>query len=96
MKLVENMPSPPLKLPAQALKEGKIHALITAPIHKKNVQSAEFDFTGHTPFLQHLFEQKDVLMLMTADNMKVGLVTEHVPVSDVSKYITKRCHSFKA
>ena len=35
---------------ASALKEGHIQGLVTAPIHKKNVQSAEFNFTGHTPF----------------------------------------------
>ncbi len=57
-----------------ALKEGKIHGLITAPIHKKNIQSDEFNYTGHTPFLKNLFEAKDVLMLMTAENLKVGLV----------------------
>jgi 4-hydroxythreonine-4-phosphate dehydrogenase len=73
----------------QALKENKIHALITAPIHKKNVKSAEFPFTGHTPFLKDFFEVKDVLMLMCAENMRVGLVTEHVPVSEIAKHITK-------
>jgi 4-hydroxythreonine-4-phosphate dehydrogenase len=73
----------------QALKENKIHALITAPIHKKNVQSAEFPFTGHTPFLKKFFEVKDVVMLMCAENMRVGLVTEHVPVSEIAKHITK-------
>jgi 4-hydroxythreonine-4-phosphate dehydrogenase len=73
----------------QALKEGKIQALITAPIHKKNVQSEQFPFTGHTPFLKSFFEVKDVLMLMCAENMRVGLVTEHVPVSEVAKHITK-------
>lgn len=73
----------------QALKENKIHVLITAPIHKKNVKSAEFPFTGHTPFLKDFFEVKDVLMLMCAENMRVGLVTEHVPVSEIAKHITK-------
>jgi 4-hydroxythreonine-4-phosphate dehydrogenase len=72
-----------------ALKEGKIHALVTAPIHKKNVQSELFPFTGHTPFLKHYFDVKDVVMLMCAENMRVGLVTEHVPVSEVAKHITK-------
>lgn len=71
-----------------ALKEKKIHGLVTAPIHKKNVQSEEFNFTGHTPFLKHFFESKDVLMLMIAENMKVGLVTEHIPVSEVAAHIT--------
>lgn len=72
----------------QALKAQQIDGLVTAPIHKKNVQSAEFNYTGHTPFLQHFFGVKDVLMLMVADNMRVGLVTEHVPLSEVAKYIT--------
>src|ERR1700710_2325930 len=66
-----------------ALKEKKIDGLVTAPIHKKNSQTAEFNYTGHTPYLKNLFSAKDVLMLMVADNMKVGLVTEHVPISEV-------------
>ncbi|MBC7902903.1 MAG: 4-hydroxythreonine-4-phosphate dehydrogenase PdxA [Gemmatimonadaceae bacterium] len=74
---------------ATALKEKKIHALVTAPIHKKNTQSAEFDFTGHTPYLKNVFGAKDVLMFMVADNMRVGLVTEHVPVGEVAKFITR-------
>lgn len=74
---------------AQALKEGKIDGLVTAPIHKKNTQSAEFDFTGHTPYLKSLFGSQDVLMFMVADNMRVGLVTEHVPIKDVDKSITR-------
>ena len=72
-----------------ALKEKKIDGLVTAPIHKKNSQTADFNYTGHTPYLKNLFNAKDVLMLMVAANMKVGLVTEHVPVSEVAKYITR-------
>ena len=63
--------------------------LVTAPLHKKNTQSAEFDFTGHTPYLQHVFAANDVVMLMTAQNLKVGLVTEHIPLGEVTKYITR-------
>ena len=74
---------------AQALKENKIHGLVTAPIHKKNIQSAEFNHTGHTPFLKNFFGVKDVVMLLTAENLKVGLVTEHVPVKDIAQYITR-------
>ncbi len=73
----------------QALKEGNIDALVTAPIHKKNVQSAEFTYTGHTPFLQDFFGINDVLMLLTSSDFRVGLVTEHVPVKDIANYITK-------
>jgi 4-hydroxythreonine-4-phosphate dehydrogenase len=72
-----------------ALKKGELHGLVTAPIHKKNIQSSTFHYTGHTPFLQHEFGAQNVLMLMCADNMKVGLVTEHVPLKDVAQKLNK-------
>lgn len=72
-----------------ALKQGQIHGLVTAPLHKKNIQSAEFNFTGHTPFLQHVFGLNDVVMLMIAQNLRVALVTEHVPVKDIAANISK-------
>lgn len=74
---------------AQALKEDKIDGLVTAPIHKKNTHSEAFNFTGHTPYLQNLFEVPDVVMLMVAENLKVALVTEHVAIKDITPLITK-------
>jgi len=73
----------------EALKNKQIHALVTAPIHKKNVQSEGFQYTGHTPYLKASFGVNDVLMLMVADNMKVGLVTEHVPMGQLAQHIKK-------
>lgn len=73
----------------RALKDGHIDALVTAPLHKKNVQGSDFSYTGHTPFLKDFFGAKDVLMLMVAENIKVGLVTEHLPVKDIATHITK-------
>lgn len=78
-----------LQAAAHALKEGDIDALVTAPLHKKNVQGSEFSYTGHTPFLKDFFGAKDVLMLMVAENIKVGLVTEHLPVKDIAAHITR-------
>jgi 4-hydroxythreonine-4-phosphate dehydrogenase len=78
-----------LVMAAQALKEGKIDGLVTAPIHKKNTQSAEFNFTGHTPYLKNLFEAKDVAMFMVAENMRVALLTEHIAVKDIAGHITR-------
>lgn len=78
-----------LQKAVQALKDNIIHGLVTAPIHKKNIQSAEFNFTGHTPFLKHFFQAKDVVMFMVADDMRVGLVTEHLPINEVAKNISK-------
>ncbi len=74
---------------SEALKDKKIDGLVTAPIHKKNIQSDTFSFTGHTPYLRQLFGMKDVLMLMSSENFRVGLVTEHVPVSEIVKFITR-------
>lgn len=74
---------------SQALKDQKIHGVVTAPLHKMNVQSEQFNHTGHTPFLKAFFEAKDVLMLMTAENLRVGLVTEHVAVKDIAAHITR-------
>lgn len=74
---------------AQALKEGKIDGLVTAPINKKNTQSPEFNFTGHTPYLKNLFGVKDVAMFMVAENIKVALLTEHVAVKDIAAHINK-------
>jgi 4-phospho-D-threonate 3-dehydrogenase / 4-phospho-D-erythronate 3-dehydrogenase len=73
----------------EALKDKKIDGLVTAPIHKKNIQSADFSFTGHTPYLRQAFGVKDILMLMSSDNFRVGLLTEHVPVSEIPKYVTR-------
>ncbi len=73
----------------KALKEGNIHGLVTAPIHKKNIQSEQFNFSGHTPYLKSFFGVSDVVMLLVADNMRVGLVTEHVSIEEVTKHITR-------
>ena len=78
-----------LKAAAQALKENIIDGLVTAPIHKKNIQSAEFNFTGHTPYLKNFFSATDVVMMLCAGNFRVALVTEHVPVSEIAKHISK-------
>ena len=78
-----------LVIAAEALKDGKIDGLVTAPIHKKNTQSEEFNFTGHTPYLKNLFGVADVAMFMVAENMRVALVTEHVAVKDIAPLITK-------
>jgi 4-hydroxythreonine-4-phosphate dehydrogenase len=72
-----------------ALKQGQIDGLLTAPFHKKNIQSADFTYTGHTPYLQQVFGAKDVVMLLCAGDFRVGLVTEHVPVGDVAAKLTK-------
>ncbi|MEN9497124.1 MAG: 4-hydroxythreonine-4-phosphate dehydrogenase PdxA [Bacteroidota bacterium] len=72
-----------------ALQQKQIDGLITAPINKKNVQSAEFPHTGHTPYLKQFFGASDVVMMMCSDQLRVALLTEHIPVKDVAQHITK-------
>ena len=78
-----------LQTAVAALKQKQIDGLVTAPIHKKNIQSADFSFTGHTPFLRQIFAVQDVVMMLCAGSFRVALVTEHVPVGEITQHITK-------
>jgi len=71
------------------LKEDNIDALVTAPINKKNIQRDDFNFVGHTDFITEELGAKDSLMLMVAEELRVGVVTAHIPLSEVSNTLTK-------
>lgn len=72
----------------EALEQKKIDAIVTAPINKHNIQSPEFQFKGHTDYLEMRFKSS-ALMLMCADKFRVGVVTGHVPLANVSAIISK-------
>ncbi|WPR71866.1 4-hydroxythreonine-4-phosphate dehydrogenase PdxA [Flavobacterium sp. NG2] len=72
----------------KALKEGVIDVLVTAPINKYNIQSDEFKFPGHTDYLNQELEG-DALMLMVQGDLRVGLLTDHVPLNKVSSCLTE-------
>jgi 4-hydroxythreonine-4-phosphate dehydrogenase len=78
-----------LKQAATDLKEGHLDAIVTGPIDKNTIHSDEFPFKGHTEFLAEFFGAKDHLMLLTSDRIRVGLVTSHVPLREVSALITR-------
>ncbi len=67
---------------------GLIDVIVTAPIQKHNIQSDKFNFPGHTEYLADRFKTKNVLMLMLSEQIKIGVLTGHVPLSEVSKYVT--------
>jgi 4-hydroxythreonine-4-phosphate dehydrogenase len=71
------------------LKSGQIDALVTAPINKKNIQSDEFKFPGHTEYITEKLEGKDSLMMMVDEDMRVGVVTGHIPLKSVPFSITQ-------
>ena len=72
------------------LKAGDIDVLVTAPINKKSIQSSDFDFPGHTEYLQNRLggDGDKALMIMCNDNMRIALVTTHTPLAKVSEAIT--------
>jgi 4-hydroxythreonine-4-phosphate dehydrogenase len=72
----------------KALKEGLVDVLVTAPINKYNIQSETFKFPGHTDYLDQELEG-NALMLMVQDNLRVGLLTDHIPVSEVASKLTE-------
>ena len=79
------------------LKAGKVHALVTAPINKENIQSDSFHFSGHTEYLTAVFggsqeqgaKSQESLMMMVSETMRVALVCNHVAIADIPAQITE-------
>jgi 4-hydroxythreonine-4-phosphate dehydrogenase len=69
------------------LNEDQIDILLTAPIDKHNIQSDRFNFKGHTEFLEEILEGESLMILMT-ESLKIGLITGHIPISQVAETIT--------
>lgn len=78
-----------LEAAVQDLADGKIDALVTAPINKNNMPAEKFNATGHTEYLAKKFGNAEPLMLMVCENLKVGVVTGHIPISKVAESITE-------
>ncbi len=76
-----------LQSAVEALKNNAIDVLLTAPINKENIQSEDFKFPGHTEYLEDNLEGKSLMILMT-DTLRIGLITGHIPVSEVANAIT--------
>jgi len=72
-----------------ALKNDLVDVLVTAPINKYNIQSDDFKFPGHTDYLDQELEG-NALMFMVQDKLRVGLLTDHIPVTDVAKHLTEK------
>ncbi len=78
-----------LKQACEELKDGVIDALVTAPIDKQTIHSEEFPFAGHTGYLTQFFGATESLMFLVSDSLRVGVVTEHIPVRDIAAAVTK-------
>lgn len=85
-----------LEAATQALKDKEVDVLVTAPINKHNIQNDEFEFPGHTEYLADKFGQEDNLMLMVSNDTRIGIITGHIPIKDVSDAISEKLILTKA
>jgi 4-hydroxythreonine-4-phosphate dehydrogenase len=97
--VIEIQPGQPSKTTARAAlvalrkaiedyKAGFLDGIVTAPIDKNTIYADDFQFHGHTEYLTQVFDATESLMLMVAKDLRVGLVTEHVPLKDVAALIS--------
>ncbi len=78
-----------LECAVRDIKAGDIDVLVTAPINKRAMDAEGFGNTGHTEYLEKEFGVEDVTMFMVSDQLKIGVVTGHIPLKDVSAAITQ-------
>ena len=76
-----------LNVACNDLKNKAIDAIVTAPIQKHNIQSPNFNFAGHTEFFSAQFNAQNTMMLMVAERLKVGFVTNHLPINEMGKVL---------
>ena len=77
-----------LRTATQDLKEGTLDAIVTAPFNKESVQGDDFSYTGHTEFFGAELGGEP-MMILCSDVLRVGLVTKHIPVSEISRSISR-------
>ena len=89
-KIAGQMSERSLYAAGRDLKNKLIDAIVTAPMNKNNIQSEKFTFSGHTEFFNHYFGGKGnpCLMLLVSEKLRMGFVTNHIPVKSVAENIT--------
>ena len=78
-----------LKLATNDLRNGTIDALVTAPVNKANMQSEQFKFKGQTDYIKSFFPDNEYITLLVNHQMRIGFVTNHIPLKDVPGAINK-------
>ena len=74
----------------QDYREGVFDVLVTSPINKHTIQSDTFHFPGHTEYIEErVGKGEKALMILLKDDFRVALVTGHIPVSEISRTLTK-------
>ncbi|NRA20961.1 MAG: 4-hydroxythreonine-4-phosphate dehydrogenase PdxA [Oceanospirillaceae bacterium] len=70
--------------------QGNYAAMVTPPVHKGIINEAGIPFSGHTEFLQQQTQASEVVMMLATEELRVALVTTHLPLQDVSRAITRQ------
>jgi 4-hydroxythreonine-4-phosphate dehydrogenase len=78
-----------LKSAVEAIEHEQLDAIVTAPINKKNIQREHFTTPGHTEFLAQRYQVTDYMMLMISNNLRIGVVTGHIPIREVAEAINE-------
>ena len=78
-----------LKMATNDLRNGIIDAMVTAPINKSNIQSEQFKFKGQTDYIKSFFPDNEYITILVNHQMRIGFVTNHIPLKDVPAYINK-------
>jgi len=78
-----------IKKGIEIVQSGGAKAMVTAPLCKKSLEEAGFSYPGHTELLAELTGTKDFAMMLVGGNLKVVLVTRHLPLKDVASSLTK-------
>ena len=79
-----------IKTAAEHLKEGKLDAVVTAPISKEHIQSIENDFIGHTELFTNLYEEVDSLMFLVSEKLRTATMTGHIPLNKVAATLSRK------
>jgi len=77
-----------LEIAVTQLANTEVDVLVTSPINKDTIRQAGFAFPGHTEYLANEAGVKDVLMLLCCDGLRIGMVTGHVALKDVTAGLT--------
>jgi 4-hydroxythreonine-4-phosphate dehydrogenase len=77
-----------LRRAVQGCIDGEFSGLVTAPLQKSTINDAGINFSGHTEFLAELTSSPTPVMLLVADELRVALASTHLPLREVSDYIT--------
>ena len=78
-----------LKMATNDLRNGIIDAMVTAPVNKSNMLSEQFKFKGQTDYLKSFYPDNEYITLLVSHQMRIGFVTNHIPLKDVPGTINK-------